>query len=256
MPSSSASTATLYNEQMSFHHEPAATEASNGSPKSLASGLSSASSTSSSSTARAEARHKRRLAQSKYHDIDYLKTLANAGLTDGSVNVLSGKQIGEFVGLLSKDPTLRNRTGPVVVARSAVTGGRKIVDYARMWRGDTKAHRNKGPRKDFLEEEFDSARDAQSVIEEALYATVPEDEAVQHDEELKRTVKEFDKAFRRQSYAASSALTLPSSIYFQCYRHHAPEWIRRPPRRAQADDSAQEEIIPARLHVEFSFWIL
>ena len=66
-------------------------------------------------------------------------------------------------------------------------------------RDQTKAHRNKGPRKDFLSGEFKRAQEVKHYLEDSLVSEVPEDQAAQHDMELKRAVKDLDVAFKRMS---------------------------------------------------------
>ena len=72
-----------------------------GSPQSLASGLSS----SSSEDAHLDATKKedRRLSQSRYHDIDYLKVVADTNNLPGAkFKIMSGKEARDFVGSYTK----------------------------------------------------------------------------------------------------------------------------------------------------------
>ncbi|KAF9014829.1 hypothetical protein BDZ89DRAFT_1076287 [Hymenopellis radicata] len=165
-------------------------DSANASPRSQQSRLS----TSSSSSSSEDSHHDRR--QSQYHDIGYLNTLAQSGAGDGQFRIVRGPEARHILGQYQNDAVFRHKSGPLVIARSAVTNtGRTIVDYARTWRGDTKAHRNKGPRKDFLSGEFKRAKDIQQYFEHELTTKIPEEEAAQHDQQLKHTLKEFDKEF-------------------------------------------------------------
>ncbi|KAF8903579.1 hypothetical protein CPB85DRAFT_1319857 [Mucidula mucida] len=213
-------------------------DSANASPRSQQSRLSSSSASSSSEDAH---HHDRR--QSQYHDIGYLNTLAQSGAGEGGqFRIVRGSEARHILGQYQNDAVFRHKSGPLVIARSAVTDtGRRIVDYARTWRGDTKAHRNKGPRKDFLSGEFKRAKDIQQYFEHELTTKIPEEEAAQHDQQLKHTLKEFDKEFRRMSTTSGSPSKLPHSKH-PSPRHSGDKTL--PPSPANKELSLTPYVIP------------